>query len=238
MSDARALARARARALALSLGAPSAPTLRARESRARLRYMADEHWNDAYNEFYEGFRAYQEAGNARAKDCLKYVVLANMLALSDINPFAAREAKVYQEAKEITAMMELRMAYEANDLAKFERTLRNKQNKILDDPFIMTYVEPLRRRMREQVLLALVRPYQTIRLEFVARELGLAAGDVESLLVDMILDKRIVGKVDQINGFLQLGDGKSSLISKKYDSIGKWTAALAALSNTCGTRIP
>lgn len=26
--------------------------------------------------------------------CLKYVVLANMLALSDINPFAAREAKV------------------------------------------------------------------------------------------------------------------------------------------------
>lgn len=28
------------------------------------------------------------------KVCLKYVVLANMLALSDINPFAAREAKV------------------------------------------------------------------------------------------------------------------------------------------------
>jgi hypothetical protein len=28
------------------------------------------------------------------QDCLKYVVLANMLALSDINPFAAREAKV------------------------------------------------------------------------------------------------------------------------------------------------
>lgn len=26
--------------------------------------------------------------------CLKYVVLANMLDLSDINPFAAREAKV------------------------------------------------------------------------------------------------------------------------------------------------
>lgn len=37
--------------------------------------------------------ALQEAGNPRAKDALKYVVLANMLALSDINPFAAREAK-------------------------------------------------------------------------------------------------------------------------------------------------
>jgi hypothetical protein len=38
----------------------------------------------------------QEAGNARARDCLKYVVLANILAQSNINPFAAREAKVYQ----------------------------------------------------------------------------------------------------------------------------------------------
>ena len=93
----------------------------------------------------------QEAGNQRARDCLKYVVLANMLALSDINPFAAREAKVYQEDKEIVALMELRMSYDSNDLGRFERTLRNKQNRILDDPFIMSYVAPLRRRMREQV---------------------------------------------------------------------------------------
>eukprot|EP00953_Heterococcus_sp_UTEX-ZZ885_P027392 14695-Heterococcus_DN1.PRE.1 len=81
-------------------------------------------WSDAYNEFYEGFRNYQEAGNKRAKDCLKYVVLANMLALSDINPFAAREAKVYQDEKEVAAMMDLRLAYEGNDLDKFERTLK------------------------------------------------------------------------------------------------------------------
>lgn len=59
-------------------------------------YMMAHQWDDAYNEFYEGFAAYQEAGNSRARDCLKYVVLANILAQSDINPFAAREAKVYQ----------------------------------------------------------------------------------------------------------------------------------------------
>lgn len=57
-------------------------------------YMSMGNWGQAYNEFYEGFRNYQEAGNPNAKVCLKYVVLANMLDLSDINPFAAREAKV------------------------------------------------------------------------------------------------------------------------------------------------
>lgn len=30
-------------------------------------YMSMENWNQAYNEFYEGFRNYQEAGNPNAK---------------------------------------------------------------------------------------------------------------------------------------------------------------------------
>src|SRR3546814_19611548 len=79
--------------------------------------------------------------------------------------------------------MDLRQAYESNDLPKFERVLNNTSNHIADDPFMMTYVsycdneysiplstalwllfacagwgvlyryiEPLRRRMNEQVL--------------------------------------------------------------------------------------
>ena len=46
--------------------------------------------------------AYRCTGNPRAKDALKYVVLANMLALSDINPFAAQEAIAFQEEKEVS----------------------------------------------------------------------------------------------------------------------------------------
>jgi COP9 signalosome complex subunit 2 len=113
--------------------------------------MAEGNWEDAYNELYEAFRNYQEAGNSRAKDCLKYVVVASMLSLSDINPFAAREAKVFSDDPEIVAMSDLRQSLEANDLARFERTVNNKKNRICDEPFIMKYLEPLRRRMREQV---------------------------------------------------------------------------------------
>jgi COP9 signalosome complex subunit 2 len=101
---------------------------------------------------YESFRNYQEAGNTRARDLLKYVVVASMLSTAtDINPFAAREAKVFSDDREIVAMSDLRACLEANDLARFERTVRNKQNRIIDEPFLMTYIQPLRRRMREQV---------------------------------------------------------------------------------------
>jgi COP9 signalosome complex subunit 2 len=116
-------------------------------------YMSQGQWTEAYNELYESFRAYQEAGNPRAKSCLKYVVLASMLSLSNINPFAAREAKVFAEDPEIIAMSDLRQSLEANDLKRFERILKNKNNKILDEPFLMKYIHPLRRRMREQVIL-------------------------------------------------------------------------------------
>jgi hypothetical protein len=44
-----------------------------------------------------------------------------------------------------------RQSLEANDLTRFEKTIQNKRNRILDEPFLMTYIEPLRRRMREQV---------------------------------------------------------------------------------------
>ena len=65
--------------------------------------------------------------------------------------------------------MDLRMAYEGNDLAKFEHTLHDKRNRITDDPFVMTYLDPLRQRIRESVLLHLCRPYKKITMTFMAR---------------------------------------------------------------------
>ena len=58
---------------------------------------------------------YLNIGNSRAKDCLKYVIMASMLVEdNDINPFAAREVKVYENDTEILAMSELRKSLEAN----------------------------------------------------------------------------------------------------------------------------
>ena len=41
----------------------------------------------ARNDFFEAFKNYDEAGVSRRVHCLKYLVLANMLMNSDINPF-------------------------------------------------------------------------------------------------------------------------------------------------------
>lgn len=193
--------------------------------------MLESNWLEAYNEFYEAFRHYQEAGNSRARDCLKYVVLASMLSLSDINPFAAREAKAFADDPEILGMSELRQSLEANDLARFEKAVRNKRNRILDEPFLMTYLEPLRRRIREQVLVNLVRPYQRVTLGYLAQELALADKQVEALVVDLIREDKLAGLIDQTKGWLVLTAKEQSGNEGLELALQHWSSNLLAMQD-------
>lgn len=186
--------------------------------------MAEGSWQEAYEEFNEAFRNYQEAGNVRAKSCLKYVVIASMLSLNvDINPFAAREAKVYAEDKEIMAMSDLRNCLEVNDIAKFERILNNKQNKIAVEPFILKYLQPLRTRMREQVLVNLTRPFSKVSFAHLATELNLVACDVELILTGLIIDGRITGTINQVDQTIVLQHSERvPLREQKLSGLSSW----------------
>eukprot|EP00953_Heterococcus_sp_UTEX-ZZ885_P027393 14695-Heterococcus_DN1.PRE.2 len=52
----------------------------------------------------------------------------------------------------------------------------------------MEYIDPLKRRMREQVLLAMVQPYQRVTVAFLAKELNLTAIDVIYFNVHQVCD--------------------------------------------------
>jgi hypothetical protein len=50
-------------------------------------------WNRASEDFFESFRNYDEAGLPQRIQVLKYLVLANMLTGSEVNPFDSQETK-------------------------------------------------------------------------------------------------------------------------------------------------
>lgn len=52
-----------------------------------------EQWNRASEDFFESFRNYDEAGSPQRIQVLKYLVLANMLTGSEVNPFDSQETK-------------------------------------------------------------------------------------------------------------------------------------------------
>ena len=50
-------------------------------------------WNRANEDFFESFRNYDEAGSQQRIQVLKYLVLANMLMGSEVNPSDSQETK-------------------------------------------------------------------------------------------------------------------------------------------------
>ena len=79
-------------------------------------YMGEKKWDMALVELNESFKNYGESGNERAKLILIIVILASMLCSSDIDHANTREAKVYASDDQVNAIIQLRSAYDKNQL--------------------------------------------------------------------------------------------------------------------------
>ncbi|KOO28960.1 cop9 signalosome complex subunit 2-like protein [Chrysochromulina tobinii] len=172
-------------------------------------HMVQREWEKARNDFFEAFKNYDEAGVQRRVQCLKYLVLANMLMNSDINPFDSQEAKPYKNDPEIVAMTNL------------------NSRSVMGDAFIKAYIDDLLKNIRTQVLLKVIKPYTRISIGFIAREINISPAEVEQLLVTLILDGMIDGSIDQLSQQLHLN--QSSTDKAKYQAAEKWATQLQTL---------
>ncbi|XP_016945224.1 COP9 signalosome complex subunit 2 [Drosophila suzukii] len=190
-------------------------------------HLREGEFEKAHTDFFEAFKNYDESGSPRRTTCLKYLVLANMLMKSGINPFDSQEAKPYKNDPEILAMTNLVNSYQNNDINEFETILRQHRSNIMADQFIREHIEDLLRNIRTQVLIKLIRPYKNIAIPFIANALNIEPAEVESLLVSCILDDTIKGRIDQVNQVLQLDKVNSS--ASRYNALEKWSNQIQSL---------
>ncbi|CAJ0856168.1 17844_t:CDS:2, partial [Entrophospora sp. SA101] len=87
-------------------------------------HMGEKEWFKAQTDFFESFKNYDEAGSPQRIQVLKYLVLANMLNESQIDPFDSQETKPYKHKNEIVAMVNLVTAYQRKEIREFEKILR------------------------------------------------------------------------------------------------------------------
>ncbi|XP_067928080.1 COP9 signalosome complex subunit 2-like [Watersipora subatra] len=198
-------------------------------------HLGEGEYEKAHTDFFEAFKNYDESGSPRRATCLKYLVLANMLMKSAINPFDSQEAKPYKNNPEILAMTNLVSAYQNNDINEFERILKVNRQTIMEDPFIREHIEDLLRNIRTQVLIKLIKPYTRIHIPFISRELNIDAAEVEVLLVSCILDNTIEGRIDQLNQVLILD--KRATDTCRYNALDKWSAQLQTLSVSIASKL-
>jgi COP9 signalosome complex subunit 2 len=127
-----------------------------------------------------------------------------MLMESQINPFDSQETKPFKNDLQIIAMTNLVSAFQRKDIREFESILQKNSASIMGDPFIKKHIDQLLKNIRSQVLIQLIAPYTRIEFSFLAQQLNVSPQDVEELLIGLILDKRIAGKMDQIHQRLEL----------------------------------
>lgn len=114
-------------------------------------HLRNGQFDKAHTDFFEAFKNYDESGSLRRILCLKYLVLANMLMKSDINPFDSQETKPFKNDPEIVTMTQLVSAYQNNDIGEFEKILELHRESVMSDPFIREHIEELLCNIRTQV---------------------------------------------------------------------------------------
>ncbi|GAX28583.1 COP9 signalosome complex subunit 2 [Fistulifera solaris] len=191
------------KAMAVRGGIPHPRTLALMQELGGKMHMAAREYEAAGKTFFQAFKSYDEAGDPSRLRCLKYLVMASMLHASSINPFDSQEARPYRDDPEILAMTNLVQAFHNNEIQTFEKILRQNQGRIMEDEFIREHIEDLLRTIRTQVLRRVIQPYKRITLKAIAHELNdIPVSDVESLLVGLILDGLLDGRIDKVDGIL------------------------------------
>ncbi|KAG1437884.1 hypothetical protein G6F56_012884 [Rhizopus delemar] len=100
----------------------------------------------------------------------------------------------------------------------------------MGDSFIRTYIDDVLKNIRTQVLIKLIKPYTRIDISFISKQLNVPEPDVEELLVGLILDERISGKIDQVNHRLELD--RRSTDARKYEALANWSENVSSLCKT------
>lgn len=87
------------------------------------------------------------------------------------------------------------------------------------------------RDFQSRSILQFVRSYRRIKLDYLATALRVQRNIVEDILVQLILDGDIAGRIDAVAGVLDLtqrvGGG-----AKKYTALDAWTATLSNVATS------
>lgn len=191
------------------------------ETRGKM-MMQEQNYKDATQELLNSFKSYQESGNNKAKQILKYVVVASILDKSQINPFDNQEAKVYRDDPEISAMQKIRLAFENKEISDVNKIINQKSSHILDDEFLVQFIDEIKKLISLEKIQKTIVPYKKIKISYLAEVIQSKLDVVTKYLMELIIDKRIKGYINaQENYFENYGNiisQNQSLLDKSLES--------------------
>ncbi|KAI1911780.1 26S proteasome regulatory subunit rpn6 [Ophidiomyces ophidiicola] len=172
-------------------------------------HAEDKDFNTAYSYFIEALDGYNSLEEeSKATSALQYMLLCKIMlnSANDVNTLLASKHAIRYAGTSLEAMKAVAKAHSNRSLEEYERTLTDYRYELGSDIFIRNHLRRLYDAMLEQNLIKVIEPFSRVEIDHVAKMVGLDTQQVEKKLSQMILDKVIIGVLDQGAGCLIVFD--------------------------------
>lgn len=197
-----------ARTSAASVYTP--PLLQANlDMQSGMLHAEDKDFQTAYSYFIEALDGYHTQDEpARARAALQYMLLCKIMLnlVDDVHQLMASKQALKYAGQSLEAMKAIARAHANRSLEEYERALAAYKYELGSDAFIRNHLRRLYDAMLEQNLIKVIEPFSRVEIDHIAKMVGLDTQQVERKLSQMILDKVIIGVLDQGAGCLIIFD--------------------------------
>jgi len=197
-----------ARTSAASVYTP--PLLQANlDMQSGMLHAEDKDFNTAFSYFIEALDGYsQQDEPQRAQAALQYMLLCKIMLnlVDDVHQIMGNKQAAKYAGQSLEAMKAIARAHANRSLEEYERALASYKYELGSDAFIRNHLRRLYDAMLEQNLIKVIEPFSRVEIDHIAKMVGLDTQQVERKLSQMILDKVIIGVLDQGAGCLIIFD--------------------------------
>jgi len=168
-------------------------------------HAEDGDFQTAFSYFIEAMEGYAgQDSPALATSALQYMLLCKIMlnAQDDVHSLMTSKHAVKYAGPALDSMKAIAAAHSHRSLEEYEAALHAYRGQLGGDTFVRAHLRRLYDAMLEQNLVKVIEPFSRVEIAHVAKMVGLDVQAVERKLSQMILDKVIVGVLDQGEGCL------------------------------------
>jgi len=164
-------------------------------------------YKTAYSYFFEAFEGYSNMGDENSENAigaLKYMLLCKIMLNTpeDVDAIISGKTALKYSGRGIDSMKEIAHAQRKRSLQDFEHAKIYYKKELTSDIVIEAHLNELYDTLLEQNLLRILEPFSVIEINHVATLMEMPVQIIEAKLSQMILDKKLLGILDQGAGHL------------------------------------
>jgi len=195
--------------------------------------LKNQEYDLAQTKLWDAFKSFDDMKYKTT--CVTYMLLRDMLAGSQFNALNEVEIKVLQNDRAVKPWVELLTHYQAKNIRRFNNACLKFEQQLKKDAYAFELIGNAAELLCLQIIEEEVSPYTRVSLNHISKLIARNVDVTQKLVIQLILDKKIRGVIDEINGTLILHG--TQLEAKKYSAVANWTNALGLLNDQMTTRI-